>query len=179
MYVKKIKPISINGNECKEFNSREFEDISVIEGGYIITPRGEIILVGENEEHCNVFSDYLNSYLENGSEQIYDTWTATKMLCELGCFVYSGIRYREYVNAKVENYSDDLCTLAFPNNIENITEIQRKICLKLIESNKSALGDREKIYVQYEQFPDTIFTKEQALSMLELGNIKDKNQTSF
>lgn len=36
----KIKPININGNLCKEFNSVDIEDLSVLSGGYIITPNG-------------------------------------------------------------------------------------------------------------------------------------------
>lgn len=79
----KIKPISINGNLCKEFNSVDIEDLSVLSGGYIITPNGEIILVKDTDQHQVIFSDYINAYLENNDYIKYNTLTATKMLCEI------------------------------------------------------------------------------------------------
>ena len=52
-----INPTSINGKKCKNFNGCNIEDLSVLAGGYIITPYGEVILVGDNETHQQVFSD--------------------------------------------------------------------------------------------------------------------------
>ncbi len=162
-----IRPISINENPCKEFASCSMEELSVITGGYIFTPRGEIILIGEREEHCNVFSEYINSYLENGSSKIYDIYQATKMLCEMGCCVYSGLRYQEYISNKFGNEPLDVCTLAFPMDLSAITEQQKQLCLKLISSNQSVLGNREKIYIQYESFPGIVHTKEQVEELLK------------
>lgn len=161
-----VRPVSINGNLCKEFKSSSMEDLSVIVGGYIITPHGEIILVDENEEHCNVFSEYINSYLENDSEKIYETLIATKILCELGCCVYAGIRYNEYVSNKSAGSQDNMGSLTFPNDFNNLTKIQKEICLELISKNKSLLGDRDKIYIQYGSFPDNVYTKEDILLIL-------------
>lgn len=162
-----IKPISIKGNLCREFRSKSIEEISVIEGGYIFTPRGEIILVGEDEEHCNVFSDYINSHLENASPKIYDTLVATKILCELGCCVYAGVRYKEYIGSALGDSKLDLCSLTFPDELSNITEMQKNICLKLISTNKSVLGDREKVYIQYGSFPDIVYDKDEVIKILE------------
>lgn len=167
----KINPISINGNSCKEFNSSSIEDLDVIVGGYIFTPKGEIILVDENEEHCNVFSDYINSYLENNQNTIYDILTATQMLCELGCCVYAGVRYKEYISSNFGN--GDLCSLTFPNDMEKLTQTQKDICLSLISKNKSLFGNREKVYIQYGSFPENVYSEEQIVSILK-ANVDKK-----
>lgn len=160
-----VRPISINGNPCKEFNARSKEEISVIAGGYIITPVGEIIEVRDSDEHRKIFSSYINSYLEKKDNEIYDTLTATKILCELGCCVYAGIRL-EYIKNKLDRLENCLGSLTFPSDIENITPIQKEICLSLIETNKSIFGNKEKIMIQYGSFPDNVYSKDQALSIL-------------
>ena len=173
----KIKPITINNRESiVEFNSCTLDELTVIIEGYIITPRGEIIIVDEKDEHCNVFSDYINIYFEEyESVKMYDTLTAMKILCSLGCCIYSGIRYHEYISGKTENFDNEALTLAFPQDIEEITQIQKEICKKIIESNKSVLGNREKIYMTYESYPDTVYTKQQILSILNKTDSKEKD----
>lgn len=172
----KVRPITINGNESLiEFNSCKLDEITVITGGYIITPSGEIIIVDEKDEHCNVFSAYINMYLEEKeSSKTYDTSTAMKILCNIGCCVYSGIRYHEYISSKTETFDNEAITLAFPQQIEEITPIQKEICKKLIESNKSVLGNREKTYMAYESYPDIVYTKEQVMSILNKSKPKEK-----
>ncbi len=162
----KMNPITINGNiSSVSFNSCNLEDLTVIIGGYIITPNGEIIIVSDHEEHCNVFSKYINCYLENDSKQIYDTLTATRTLCELGCCVYSGIRYQEYISHKTEGYNDEFAALTFPRDME-LTEKQKIICQKLMMSNKSSISNNEKIYIQYGTFPDIVLTTEEVSKIL-------------
>ena len=159
--------ITINGNKSKlDFQSCSMDELTVLVGGYIITPRGEIIVVDESDEHCNIFSAYINEYLEQDDFKIYDTGTALKILCEFGCCVYSGIRYKEYISSRTGNYDDEALTLAFPKEIEEITTVQKEICKRIIESNKSLLGNREKFYIAYESFPGIPYTKEQILSIL-------------
>lgn len=170
-----IKIITINGNESTlSFQSCQADEVTVLVGGYIITPRGEVIVVDEADEHCNVFSAYINEYLEQKEIKMYDTATALKILCELGCCVYSGIRYKEYISSKTGNYDDDALTLAFPKEIEEITSTQKEICKRIIESNKSLLGNREKFYMTYESFPGNVYTKEQILAILN-KQVKEKN----
>lgn len=174
----KIKPITINGNESTlSFQSCQIDEVTILVGGYIITSRGEIIVVDETDEHCNVFSAYINEYLEQKDLKTYDTGTAIKILCELGCCVYSGIRYKEYISSKTGNLDDEALTLAFPKEIEEITLEQKEICKKIIESNKSLLGNREKFYMAYESFPGVVYTKEQILSILNSKKqVKEKNK---
>lgn len=162
----KIRPITINENPSKlEFNSCLKEEISVIEGGYIITPQGEIIVVKDHDEHRIIFSKYLNSFLELDENKIYNTFEATKMLCELGCCVYSGIRL-EYIKNKLENLNKSMASLTFPSDLNSLTEIQSKICIELISKNKSLLSNNEKISIQYGSFPDNIYTKDEIVALL-------------
>ena len=120
-----VRPLSINQNLCCEFSTNAMEELSVMAGGYIITPLGEIILVYDKENHCNVFSKYINEYLESKENIQYDTLSATKILCELGWCVYAGIRL-EYIKNKLGNLDKTLVTLTIPNNYENLTDIQKR-----------------------------------------------------
>lgn len=166
-----IRPLSINGNQCREFDSTDINELSVLAGGYIITPLGEIILVDDKENHYNVFSKYINAYLENDENTQYNTLISTKMLCELGCCVYSGIRL-EYIKNKLENLNKSLCTLSIPSNPESLTDIQKNICIKLIEANKSRISGRKILDIQYGSFPDIVYTEDEMMTMLKMINEK-------
>ena len=166
-----VRPVSINQNQCCEFPTNAMEELSVMAGGYIITPLGEIILVYDKENHCNVFSKYINEYLESKENIQYDTLSATKILCELGCCVYAGIRL-EYIKNKLGNLDKTLVTLTIPNNSENLTDIQKTICTKLIESNKSRISGRKIFDIQYGSFPDTVYTEEEVTEILKNTNEK-------
>lgn len=170
-----IKPVSINGNLCRDFNSIEVENLSVLSGGYIITPNGEIILVKDTDQHQMIFSDYINAYLENKEYIKYNTLMATKILCELGCCVYAGIRL-EYFKNKLEKMNESMASLTFPNNPNSITESQKIIIKKLLKSNKSLFGSSEKIPIQYGSFPDNIYNNEEIHSLLNNSNNNKCNQ---
>ena len=169
----KIKPISINGNLCKEFNSTEIEDLSVLSGGYIITPNGEIILVKDTDQHQVIFSDYINAYLENNDYIKYNTLTATKMLCEIGCCVYAGVRL-EYFKNKLEKMTQSMASLKFPNDPSDLTDSQKQIIKTLLKTNKSLFGSSEKILIQYGSFPDNVYNIEEVNVFLN-SNIKNNS----
>ena len=169
----KIKPISINGNLCKEFNSTEIEDLSVLSGGYIITPNGEIILVKDTDQHQVIFSDYINAYLENNDYIKYNTLTATKMLCEIGCCVYAGVRL-EYIKNKLEKMTQSMASLTFPNDPSDLTDSQKQIIKTLLKTNKSLFGSSEKILIQYGSFPDNVYNIEEVNVFLN-SNIKNNS----
>lgn len=169
----KIKPISINGNLCKEFNSVDIEDLSVLSGGYIITPNGEIILVKDTDQHQVIFSDYINAYLENNDYIKYNTLTATKMLCEIGCCVYAGVRL-EYFKNKLEKMTQSMASLTFPNDPSELTDSQKQIIKALLKTNKSLFGSSEKILIQYGSFPDNVYNIEEVNVFLN-SNIKNNS----
>lgn len=169
----KIKPISINGNLCKEFNSVDIEDLSVLSGGYIITPNGEIILVKDTDQHQVIFSDYINAYLENNDYIKYNTLTATKMLCEIGCCVYAGVRL-EYFKNKLEKMTQSMASLTFPNDPSELTDRQKQIIKALLKTNKSLFGSSEKILIQYGSFHDNVYNIEEVNVFLN-SNIKNNS----
>lgn len=166
-------PKNINGNENLEFDGDSIENLSVLAGGYIITPLGEIILVKDTDEHRIIFSKYINYYLDNGSNTLYNTLISTKMLCDLGCCIYAGVRL-EYSKNMLEQLSDCMGSLTFPKDLDSLTSIQKEICLKLIESNKSIVSGSEKIFVQYGSFPDNIYTKEEIVNILKKKEVVRK-----
>lgn len=90
-------------------------------------------------------------------------------------YCYSGVRL-EYIKNKLGGLDNTMGSLTFPNDIDNITENQKEICLHLISTNKSIIGNNEKIYIQYGSFPDNVYSKEQVVSMLQ-SNI-DKKEIS-
>ena len=161
----KIRPISKNQRECKEYPSCLPEEMSVLSGGYVITTCGEIIVVEDNQENKDVFSSYINDYLETKQSNVYEIYLATKLLCELGCIVYTGVRL-EYIKNKLGGLDSSMGSLIFPIEIENITDIQKDICLHLLASNQSIFGKGEKIAIQYGGFPDTVYTKEEVMNFL-------------
>lgn len=92
------------------------------------------------------------------------------MLTELGCVVYAGIRYEEYIESKTANYQGGCASLTFPNDLFDLSDIQKNCCKQLINANKSLIRDTEKIYIQYCSFPDNVYTKEQILENFEMKN---------
>lgn len=169
-----INPTSINGKKCKNFNGCNIEDLSVLAGGYIITPYGEVILVGDNETHQQVFSDYINEYLENSQYTVFNTLNATKILCELGCCVYAGVRL-EYFKNKSNKISQGIASLTFPNNLSDLTNNQKQIITALLETNKSVFSPNEKITIQYGSFPDNIYSIEEVKAILSINKNKENN----
>ena len=161
----KIRLISKNQRECKEYPSCLPEEMSVLSGGYVITTCGEIIVVEDNQEHKDVFSSYINDYLESEQSTVYETYLATKLLCELGCIVYTGVRL-EYIKNKLGGLDTSMGSLTFPSEMENVTEIQKEICLRLLDNNRSLFGNGEKIAIQYGGFPDIIYSKEEIIDFL-------------
>lgn len=154
-----------NQKEGNEYQSCLPEEMSVLAGGYIITPLGEIIVVEDNQEHKDVFSSYINDYFELESANVYETYLATKLLCELGCIVYAGVRL-DYIKNKLGGLDNTMASLTFPSKLEEITEVQKEICQHLLDSNRSLFGNGEKIAIQYGAFPDFVYTKEEVLNFL-------------
>lgn len=169
----KIKPLTINKNQKAEFESCDINDLSVLAGGYVITPLGEIIVVKDNDKHCDVFTKLINNYLENETATKYNTLTSTRMLCEMGCCVYAGVRL-EYIKNRLESLSNCIASLTFPSQLSNLTSVQREICTKLLESNVSPVTKKPIIYIQFGSFPDNVFTEEVILEEIVTKTQKTK-----
>lgn len=123
------------------------EEITTLCGGYIILPTGQIIEVKDADKHVEVFSNYLKKYLNREIPRTLEQIDLVKMLLEINCIVYLGIK-SSYIRKTMT--SDGLGTVILPENYEdNITEEQKEVCLKFLESNKSIFGDYDKLELQF------------------------------
>ncbi len=143
----------------KNINNEEFEyeivnpsggGISVVEPGYIITPGGEIIAVPKGEDHNTVFSNYINKYLVNKIQKIYQSTEGALVLSKINHVVYYGIRMNDLGNIYNNGGSTEgLGLLILPENyLENITNFQKEAIKLLLATNKSIFGNREKIKIE-------------------------------
>ncbi len=134
------------------------EDVSILEGGYIITPDGKFIKVLDGQDHDSVFSLYINNYLgKPGSNELYGSAECSKILNNFNHIVYYGIKvgYLQAINNpkyEVLNYlkeesiakmSRGLGVLSFPKN-EDITNEQRLSCHKLLFTNLKSIQNTYK-----------------------------------
>lgn len=90
----------------------KMKDVSVLEGGFIITPKGQFLPVHDFQEHDDVFSMYINYYTGNPtSAQQWGSSECTRILNDLGHIVYFGVKKR-YISEIVtgnetQNYLKD------------------------------------------------------------------------
>ena len=125
----------------------------------------EDIVAWEFERLSDTSKKYI---LENISKDILDVYDM-----QLAEFGYNIIIDRlEYIKNKLGNLDKTLVTLTIPNNSENLTDIQKTICTKLIESNKSRISGRKIFDIQYGSFPDTVYTEEEVTEILKNTNEK-------
>lgn len=141
-------------------------NIDVLSPGYIITPEGDVIELDENHNHNYSLSRYINLLNFENRPLLYDLDDAVNYLLERGCIVFSGIRYDVGVN-KLEFLKQVVLALIFPKDISCLSYKQKKICLKLISTNKSRLKKgEEKVDIEYGDFSETTYKKEQIIKLL-------------
>ena len=147
---------SINGNEF-EFRVEEKDNVSVLSGGYIITPSGDFVNVLDNEDHSDVFSCYLGLYLENPQRQAEDTIHALRSLTKLNHICYTGIKLGDnYIEG---NNEKGYALLVLPSDISGLTLEQKKSCLDFFRTNKSIFGNYEKVELQIRDFDGMCYTQ--------------------
>ena len=76
----------------------EKEDVSVLEGGYLITKDGQFIPVKDGQDHDKVFNEYLNKYECRETPVHYDTPKAFTILVNDGNIVYMGRKMGDNLN---------------------------------------------------------------------------------
>lgn len=127
--------------------------VSVLEGGYIITPDGLFVTVKDAENHSEIFSDYLSKYL-NTPYQLYQSLEASMKLNQINHIAYFGVKTsdmktmygREHFyksdgsKTPVEGFS-----LMYLPPLEMITDAQKSACLKLLETNHSRFRPEERL----------------------------------
>ncbi len=169
--MKKIlKSIKGNDFEFEVCNLAE-EIISVLQAGYIITPEGDFIPVNDDEYHKDVFTNYLNKYLENNPLASYSSNEALNALIKINHIVYYGIK-PQVINNVYENRGGNtggFGLLILPKNyLDVMTNEQRKSTKVLLDSNKSIFGNSEKILLEiYEQKEENKLNKKEFINFLE------------
>lgn len=155
----KIDELRSYYNNSFPFRVEEVDSVSVLCGGYVITPDGQFINVLDSEDHGNVFSDYLRSYLEEPHRQEEDSLHAMISLTKLNHIVYSGIKLGDHV---LEGDLDQgYALLVFPDDLDVLTDEQKKSCLKLFETNKSIFGGYKKVELQIHDFANKSYSQEE------------------
>lgn len=154
-----IKELKSYYNNSFLFRVEEKEDISVLCGGYTITPEGQFVNVLDNEDHGSIFSTYLRAYLEDLYRNEEDSLHAMISLTKLNHIVYSGIKLGDCV---VEgDLEQGYALLVFPDDLSVLTNAQKKGCLALFASNKSIFGNRKKVELQIHDFSNRSYSQEE------------------
>lgn len=153
-------------------------EVSTLSVGYIITPSGEFIEVKDDENHAEVFSYYLDSYLCRKEHKYYDTLEAAKHLTIANHIVYLGLKTEE-----IKDMSDNLTGVGYgifllPDDYENtITFEQSEACLTLIKTNKSLFGNYEKLELQFNKLDGSASVdRDDFMSVLEICSKKNKSK---
>ena len=169
--IKKIK--NVNGQDF-EFEVLDVGGgVSVLEPGYVITPNGNFIPVGKNEDHNIVFSDYINKYLDKKIVEIYQSTESMLALVKINHIVYYGLRMNDlgtiYNNG---GNIEGLGLLILPENYqETMTEEQKESVKVLLDSNTSIFSNREKMKVEIHE---TVYGEE--INKEEFQNFLESSQ---
>ncbi len=106
------------------------ENLSIFAAGYIITESGECILIGDNEYHSIVFSEFI-SVIDNSDYFEYNLFEASKILLENGNILYFGIK-----PAQVIKYDSTVNPNIVLNDELEVTDSQLEIINILCEKHK-------------------------------------------
>lgn len=154
--MRKLENIkSINGRDFS-FEITDEDSISVLDGGYIITPDGKFINIADKESHEDIFNVYLNKYLCNNIYINYELFKAISELTEYNHTIYFGIKTSDINNIYSQNGNNNgFGVFIFPRKIELLTNASKKACIKLISTNKSIFGNYEKIELHFNKMDST------------------------
>lgn len=155
---KKVELDSVYGNKFL-FRIEDKDSISVLSAGYAITPKGEFVNVLDDEDHSNVFSNYLRDYLEKPDREEEDSLHAMISLTKLHHVAYSGIKLGD--NIREGNVNQGYALLVFPDDLSVLTDEQKESCLEFFGTNKSLFGNRKKVELQIHNFKGEQFTEEE------------------
>lgn len=116
-------------------NLSSSQDISVTMPGYIITPSGDFIHIGENDYHDQVIKEYLSNFHEDKIPH-FVLIEGIKKLNDIGHIVYIGIRLKR----------DGYCQNSFSASIfhqgfENLTDEQHQAIDMIIANNITPRGN--------------------------------------
>ncbi len=169
---KQITLSNINGSSFHAEVS-EPNEISVLEGGYIITPNGYFIPVKDNEDHADKFTSYLVQYLEDFKYHNLNSIEAAKVLSSLGHIVYFGLKMKDNQNIFCEKngMTDGYAVVLLPSNLDMVTIAQKSSIISLLNTNKSIFGNHPILELQC-----TNFTSEENITEEDLRNFCKHHQ---
>lgn len=152
---------SIHGNEFS-MKTRLKEYLSVLDGGYIITPEGKIVLVDDGEDHSDIFSQFIANYLDRKYE-CFQSIEACIFLNQYEMCAYYGIKEEDAKKSQGGGYG----VFSFPKNLDDITCEQAEIIKRIISTNVSIFGNREILSLQFGTFENGAkYTKEEIVEIL-------------
>ena len=128
----------------------EKEDVSVLEGGYLITKDGQFIPVKDGQDHDKVFNEYLNKYECRETPVHYDTPKAFTILVNDGNIVYMGRKKGDNLNTIEGAY-----IVLMP--YEDLTEEQEEAIDILKKSNVGKVFKREIVPLTFIYLDSTMY----------------------
>ena len=128
----------------------EKEDVSVLEGGYLITKDGQFIPVKDGQDHDKVFNEYLNKYECRETPVHYDTAKAFTILVNDGNIIYMGRKMGDNLNTIEGAY-----IVLMP--YEDLTEEQEEAIDILKKSNIGKVFKREIVPLTFIHLDSTMY----------------------
>lgn len=124
------------------FDYENIEKLSVVSPGYIITDLGKAIKIPENQDHNDLFSQYM--YFFSGFKQYvrYESTYGVKAICKTNGIVYFGAKLGD-----VRSKNAYTGMLFFPENISEITEEQKETIRCLLATNISPITNKKRIEI--------------------------------
>lgn len=119
--------INKNGDKFKMTTAKDFE-ISVLEGGYLITKDGQFIPVKDDQDHSDIFSQYINKFYGATQPRHYETTEAIVTVVNDGNIVYMGKKFGDNPLNVVGAF---IILLPY----EELTPEQKEALRKLISTN--------------------------------------------
>lgn len=143
---------TISGKEFK-FRIQDRDNINVMSAGYIITPNGEFVDIKDNENHEDIFSKYINNYLENTISVKYSLFRAIQILLSYNHIIYYGIKETNLKNLYSNlGEGNGYAYMFLPDSLDDLENDQKECCTKLLSTNRSLFGNYDKINLKIEQF---------------------------
>lgn len=155
----KMEELKSYYNNSFPFRVEEKSDISVLCGGYAITPDDEFVNVLDNEDHSSVFSSYLRSYMEDVYRKEEDSVHSFISLTKLNHIVYAGVKLKDHITEG--NFNQGYALLLLPDDLSVLTDAQKQSCLALFATNKSIFGNYKKVELQIHDFNGSDYIEEE------------------
>ncbi len=152
------------------------EFISVLGAGYIITPEGVFIGVGDTEDHDDVFSRYIHATCDFEDRNHYNTTKGAQILCDNGNIVYFGLKARD-VEVGIKSSNKGYGVLFFPSAIETVTDKQKEAIRDLLGTNISRFSKEKLLDMSYGDFRQGEYSEEYVMSVI--NNVEQTPDNQF